>query len=42
MELPGELNGFFAVSSFAHDFHIRFIFEHATESTANKAVVIHE
>ncbi len=42
MKLLGQLDGFFAVASFADDFHIGFILEHAPETAPDQAVVIHE
>ena len=42
MKLSGELDGFFAVSGFADDFHVGLVFEHAAEAAADQAVIIHQ
>jgi hypothetical protein len=34
------LNRFLAIAGFADDVHIGFIFEHAAETAANKAVIV--
>src|ERR1051326_2043000 len=42
MQLLRELDGFFSIACFADHFHVGLILEHAPETAAHQAVVIHE
>ena len=42
MKLLGELDRFLTISDFTDHFHIWFVLEHAAETAANQAVIIHQ
>jgi hypothetical protein len=39
-QLQRQPDGLFTIAGFAHDLHVRLIFQHAPETTPHQAVVI--
>jgi len=42
LQLASQFDGLSAVTGFAHDIHIRFVFQHAPETSPHQAMIVYQ